>query len=100
MKSVIASVKDVPPGKMINAVHRGKNILVANVGGRYYAVGNNCTHLGCLLSLGTLIGEKVQCPCKGSIFDLWTGAVLQGPAEVPEPVYKLKVEGDQIFLIE
>jgi 3-phenylpropionate/trans-cinnamate dioxygenase ferredoxin subunit len=93
------SIKDLPPGKMINISYQGKNILVANSNGKYYAIGNNCTHLGCLLSRGILNGEEVQCPCKGSVFDIRTGAVLQGPAEVPEPTYNLTVKEDRVILI-
>jgi 3-phenylpropionate/trans-cinnamate dioxygenase ferredoxin subunit len=99
MEYIIASVKDIPPGKMISISHQGKNILVANFDGKFYAIGNSCTHLGCFLSAGVLNGEKVECPCKGSVFDIKTGEVLKGPAVVPEPTYKLAVEEDQVILI-
>ena len=100
MEYKIGSKKDLPPGNMAGITHHGKNILVANLDGKYYAIGNSCTHLGCFLSAGILDREKVQCPCLGSIFDIRTGAILKGPAEAPEPTYNLKVEGDQIILIE
>jgi Rieske Fe-S protein len=99
VESRVASTSDLAPGKMIGIESMGKKILLANVDGKYYAIGNTCTHKGCSLSDGTLNNEKVQCHCHGSIFDVRTGQVVKGPAKDPEPTYPLKIEGDQITLI-
>lgn len=97
MEIDIALAKDVERGKMISVEKNGKDILIANVDGNYYAIGNVCTHMGCKLSEGTLSGNTVQCPCHGSIFNLKTGEVEKGPAEKPEPSYELRVDGDRIL---
>lgn len=95
----IASTKDLTPGKMMGAEAGGKQILVANVNGKYYAIGDECTHRGCKLSGGTFKeGGVVQCPCHGSNFDAKTGNVTKGPAITPEPVFQVKVEKDQILV--
>ena len=94
----VASKKDLKLGEMIDAGAGGKEICIANIGGKYYAIGNRCTHMGCLLSDGTLRGENVTCPCHGSVFNVLTGAVVRGPAEKSEPVYEVKVEEDQVLL--
>jgi nitrite reductase/ring-hydroxylating ferredoxin subunit len=93
----IASTGDLSPGKMMGVEIQGKSILLANVNGTYYAIGNVCMHEGCILDGGTLGGVKVECPCHGSTYDVRTGKVLKGPAEQPEPVYPLRVNGDQIL---
>jgi nitrite reductase/ring-hydroxylating ferredoxin subunit len=72
-------------------------MLIANVEGQYYAIGNVCTHMGCMLSDGLLKGENIVCVCHGSTFNLKTGAVVHGPAQKPEPSYPLKIDGDQIL---
>ena len=100
MDTRIASTNDLPSGKMLGVESGGRSILVANWNGNYYAMGNVCTHEGCTISGGTLRGEKVQCPCHGSTFDIRTGAVLAGPAREAEPTYKLRVTGEQIFLVQ
>ena len=97
MEIDIALAKDVERGKMISVEKNGKDILIANVDGNYYAIGNVCTHMGCKLSEGTLSGNTVQCPCHGSIFNLKTGEVEKGPAEKPETSYGLRVDGDRIL---
>ena len=99
MEIELASVKDVPVGGMIGVEKNGKSILIANVSGKFYAIGNICTHMGCEISGGTLDGERAQCPCHGSTFDVRTGEVLRGPAISPEPSYKLKIDGDRIIAV-
>ena len=54
--------------------------------------------MACMLSDGTLRGENVTCSCHGSIFEVKTGNVVKGPARKPEPVFQVKVEGDQILV--
>jgi nitrite reductase/ring-hydroxylating ferredoxin subunit len=94
----VASTKDLAVGRMKSVEAGGRPVLLANLAGEYYAIGNVCTHMGCLLSDGILKGENVQCICHGSVFDVKTGKVVSGPAKKPEPSYQAKVEGDQILV--
>ncbi len=93
---VTFAVKALSPGKMTAVEASGQSILVANVNGDYFAVGNICTHRGCHLSEGILTGTRVQCPCHGSTFDVTTGSLVRGPAKNPEPSFKINVRGDEI----
>jgi len=95
----VASTKDLTQGKMMGTEAGGEQILIANVDGKYYAVGDKCTHRGCKLSGGSLEEDGVvKCPCHGSKFNVKTGEVVKGPAKTPEPAFKLKVEKDQILV--
>lgn len=95
----VLSAKDLPQGKMLGIEAGGKQILMANIEGKYYAMGNKCTHNGCKLSGGTLKkGGVVQCPCHYSQFDIKTGNVVLGPAEKPEPLFQVKEDGDQLMV--
>lgn len=98
MEIDIALTKDIAPGTMMSVEKNGKDILIANVEGTYYAIGNVCTHMGCKLEQGTLTGDTVQCACHGSVFNVKTGAVEKGPAEKPEPSYSLRVDGEKILV--
>ncbi len=98
MEARVASTKDVPAGTMIGVESGGQKIVVANVGGSYYAIGNICTHRGCKLSQGTLNGNNIQCPCHRSIFDVQTGAVVKGPATNPEGSFRVRVDGDSLMV--
>jgi nitrite reductase/ring-hydroxylating ferredoxin subunit len=94
----VAFVKDLESNRMIGVEVGGKDIVVINVEGKYYAIGNRCTHMSCMLSDGTLEGGNVTCPCHGSVFDVKTGSVVKGPAKKPEPVYETKMEGERVLV--
>jgi 3-phenylpropionate/trans-cinnamate dioxygenase ferredoxin subunit len=94
----VALIGEVGTDKMKGVDAGGKPILIVNLKGKYYAIGNVCTHMGCMLSDGVLKGENVQCPCHGSTFDVKTGEVVKGPAVKPEPAFQMKVEGNQVLV--
>ncbi len=73
-----------------------KDVVLANVDGKYYAIGNVCTHEEGPLDEGILEKYEIECPWHSSRFDLRTGAVTQGPADTPEPRYEIRVEGNSI----
>jgi nitrite reductase/ring-hydroxylating ferredoxin subunit len=90
--------KEIPAGKMKLVEVGGVSVLLANVAGEYYAIGNKCTHRGCKLSSGVFEGETVKCPCHKSVFNVKTGEVMHGPASKPAPKYAVRVEEEQILL--
>jgi len=94
----VVSVNNLKLGNMMNVEIAGKEICISNIDGKYYAIGNRCTHMGCLLSDGELEGENVTCPCHGSVFNLKTGAVLKGSAKTSEPVFEVKVDSEQVLV--
>jgi len=64
---------DIPEGKMKKFEVRGKEIMIANVGGKIYAVSDRCGHSNASLSKGILTGNIVTCPLHGAQFDVTTG---------------------------
>jgi nitrite reductase/ring-hydroxylating ferredoxin subunit len=83
----------------------GKEVLIANVNGNYYAVGSECTHFGGDLSEGVLEDNVVTCPNHKARFDVTTGKVVSPPAEAlsrPDiedlPTYLVKVENQDIMI--
>jgi nitrite reductase/ring-hydroxylating ferredoxin subunit len=90
--------KEIPTGKMKPVEVAGVSVLLANIAGEYYAIGNKCMHRGCKLSSGVFDGETVKCPCHKSVFNVKTGEVVHGPASKPEPKYAVKVEEEQILV--
>ena len=98
MEITAGKINEIPPGKMKAVKNGGRAILVANVGGTFFAIGNVCTHMGCSLSDGTLSGDRVECPCHGSTFSLKDGSLVEGPAAEAEPAFAVRTEGDNIML--
>jgi len=94
----VASTSEIPDGKMRKVLVGSQQVLVANVKGKYYAIGNVCTHLGGPLDKGILEGHEVECPLHRSHFDVTNGQVKRGPAMKPEPVYDVKIESGSILV--
>src|SRR5947209_20563779 len=79
----VANVNEIPVGKMKHVEVDGKEILVANLGGKFYAMDDRCGHMNALLSMGNLTGNTVTCPFHGSTFDAITGKKLTEPVLTP-----------------
>jgi nitrite reductase/ring-hydroxylating ferredoxin subunit len=79
----VASVNEIPDGKMKHVEVEGKEALIANVGGKFYAISDRCGHMNALLSMGNLTGSTVTCPFHGSKFDVKTGKKLSEPILTP-----------------
>jgi len=71
-------------------------VLLLSRHGRLTAIGNRCTHRGAPLHEGTVVGDCVECPWHGSLFDLATGAVERGPATRPQPQLQTRIEGGRV----
>lgn len=98
-KNHIGNVSDLKPGETKLLILEGKSILLANIGGDYYAIGAECTHMGCNLIEGNRVSSDViECQCHNSQFNLKTGAVITGPATEPEPAFKVEKEGEDLFI--
>jgi nitrite reductase/ring-hydroxylating ferredoxin subunit len=50
----VAKVHEIADGKMKNVEVDGKEVLIANVNGKFYAISNRCGHMNALLSMGNL----------------------------------------------
>jgi len=94
----VAQVSDLAPGEMKWVVADGQRLLLANVDGALYAISDQCGHERASLSRGKLDGHMVECPRHFATFDIRTGRLISGPLSEDVVVYKLKVEGDTVYV--
>ncbi len=98
-KVVVGKANDIPKGNMVPVKAGGKEILVANVDGEYYAMGDICNHAGANLHEGELNGKEVTCPWHGSKWDVTAGKLIWFPAQLkPAETFKVSVEGDTVYI--
>ena len=98
-KIIVGKTSDVSPGKMQKVTADGKEILVVNVDGNYFAMNDTCTHAGASLADGKLDGSILTCDWHGAKFDCKTGKLHAFPAKIKDlDSYKVVVESDNIFL--
>ena len=66
---VVGSVDDIPQGKMKHVEVKGKEIVISNIGGKFYAIDDRCGHMNARLSMGNISSEGiVTCPFHGADF--------------------------------
>jgi cytochrome b6-f complex iron-sulfur subunit len=92
----VASTADLPAGTgQVFSVYN-KPVLVINTPDGYQALSATCTHLGCILFWNQQ-RQLIACPCHEAYFNT-NGAVVSGPPPAPLPTYRVRVDGDQIYV--
>ena len=71
-------------------------IMVVNIAGKYFAIGDVCTHDDGPLGEGDIEEFDVICPRHGARFDLRNGKANSLPAYVDIPAYPVRIVADQI----
>ena len=76
----------------------GASVLLHRHHAKVLAIGSRCSHAGGPLDEGDVDGGHgtVTCPWHQSEFRLDTGAVVHGPATVPQVAYDVRVTGGRI----
>ncbi len=92
----VAGVDDLPAGERLFLEIDGKPIVVFNITGKLFAIGDVCTHDNNPLGEGELDGYQIICPRHGARFDVRDGRALRLPAVRPVPAYPVRVVGDVI----
>jgi 3-phenylpropionate/trans-cinnamate dioxygenase ferredoxin subunit len=77
-------------------------ICLVRLGERYFAVSDRCSHADVSLSEGEVDPEEctVECWKHGSTFSLTDGQPQSLPATKAVPVYRVRVEGDELVVEE
>jgi 3-phenylpropionate/trans-cinnamate dioxygenase ferredoxin subunit len=95
----VAKAEELRPGEYKSVEIEGELIAVFNLDGKFYAIGDVCTHDGGILTGGTVEGKVITCPRHGAQFDITTGEVVRMPAFEPVPTYKIRVEGEEVQVL-
>ena len=83
---------DIAEGGMATTKAGTKEILLAKVAGKIYAIDNACGHSGYPLNEGKLDGYVVTCRWHDAKFDVRSGAVLATGREM-KPIKQFRVVG-------
>ena len=92
----IAGVDELPPGERLFVTIDDAQIIVFNLAGQLYAIGDICSHDGNVLNDAPVEGYEVVCPRHGARFDLRNGKATSLPAVVGIPAYPVRVQAGQI----
>ena len=96
---VVGRTSDIPEGKLTHVTAGGKEVLVTNVGGNYYAMSNICNHAGAELHEGHINNKELTCPWHGAKWDVTTGGLVWFPTKLkPAESFRVSVDNGTVFL--
>jgi nitrite reductase/ring-hydroxylating ferredoxin subunit len=93
----VASLSDIPPGRMFEFRRGDDRYLICNVDGTLHAIDGTCPHRGGPFSQGALHGHSVVCPWHAWEFDCRTGAYDYNPA-LRVDTFPVTIDGDGVYL--
>ena len=94
----IAPVAELPSGERLFVELGDKPIVIFNIAGQLFAIGDVCSHDDGPLGDGNVEGYNIVCPRHGAEFDVRTGKAVQMPAVIDIPAYPVQVRDGNIFV--
>jgi 3-phenylpropionate/trans-cinnamate dioxygenase ferredoxin component len=95
----VVGLADLAAGEL-KLVRIGKSrVAICIAEGEVRAVAARCTHAHAMLAPGNLTADGlIECPLHGAMFSPVDGSVKCAPANVPLPVYEVRVIDGEIFV--
>ncbi len=92
---------DLPENQLTRASLKQIPIVLLRRGSQIYALAEVCAHMGGPLADGSIEEDEqgnpaVVCPWHGSIFDMKSGNVINGPSAYPQPCFDTRVRDGKI----
>lgn len=87
---------DLPNGERMFVEIENRPIVIFNIAGQYYAIGDVCSHDDGPVGDGEIEDFDVVCPRHGATFDIRSGKVTGMPAVVDIPAYPVRIVGDNL----
>lgn len=94
----VAPESELPNGERLFVEIAGQPIVLFNIAGQVFAIGDVCSHDDGPLGDGMIEGHHVVCPRHGAEFDIRNGAAVSMPAVVDIPAYPTRILNGAIFI--
>ena len=92
----ILPADQLPNGERLFIDIGDKEVVLFNIAGGFFAIGDVCTHDNGPLGEGDLEGYEIICPRHGARFDVRTGEATHLPAVRATPYYPVRVKDGMI----
>jgi nitrite reductase/ring-hydroxylating ferredoxin subunit len=95
----LCKISDIPPNGVTRIALPGRSPLaVYNLGERFYATDDRCSHGDALLSSGMVEGHLIVCPLHFGSFDIRTGEAVDPPCSREIATHRVTVDGDCLMV--
>lgn len=95
---LVGKSRDFRDGEMKMIRAGKKEILVAKVDNKFYAIDGWCSHMQAPLDQGQIVDRTIRCRMHGAVFDLETGKVLKNMQAKDMRAYPVVIKGEEIYL--
>lgn len=92
------TLDQIVEGKPVKISKDGRDLCIARVGNKVFAIDDTCTHQDASLAEGEQIGYKIECWLHAAEFDLRTGEALTPPASSPVKTYAVLIDGNDVSI--
>ena len=92
----IAPSDQLSDGERLFVEISGKSIVLLNLAGKLFAIGDVCSHDNGPVGDGEIEDSEIICPRHGARFDLRTGKATSLPALVDIPAYPVRIVNGMI----
>jgi 3-phenylpropionate/trans-cinnamate dioxygenase ferredoxin component len=92
------ALSDVPDQGAFAVEIEDTPVAVVRIGEEVFALRDVCSHAEVALTEGEVYDHTIECWLHGSCFDLRTGKPTNPPATQPVPTYRVKIEGDDVYV--
>ena len=92
----IAPADQLPVGERIYIEAEGKPIVIFNMAGKLFAIGDVCSHDNGPVGDGEIEENEIICPRHGARFDIRNGKATSLPAVIDIPSYPVRVVAGMI----
>ncbi len=87
----IAPLDALPEGERLFIEVEARQIVIFNLAGKFFAIGDVCSHDNGPVGDGEIEGDEIICPRHGGRFEIATGRATSLPAVVDIPSYPVLV---------
>lgn len=95
---LVAKTGDIKDGEAKRVVVGSNEIAIYNLAGKFFATDDICTHAYASMADGFIEDGIVECPLHAGRFEIATGKALGVPVTQDLKVFKLRVDGDSIYV--
>jgi nitrite reductase/ring-hydroxylating ferredoxin subunit len=88
----------IQPDMPLTVENGERGVGVYELDGELYALEDLCPHAFALLSQGFVQDGKVECPLHAAIFDIRTGACVEGPGGRNLETYPVELRDNKVYV--
>lgn len=85
----VAKTNEIEPSQLKHVEVEKKEILIANIDGKFYSLDDRCSHMNASLAKGKVIDSDVVCAFHAAKFNISTGSMVNPAVMSPLPMDQL-----------